>query len=144
MIEFILFFIAFILIIFFIGLAITFLKIPNRIKKQYGEPNYCFITFIIYSPFKNSSCFNPSIRMSAINPAFVFIYNDFLVIKNNRSEWLINKNTFLQYNKPTFFKLCSIKIKEDNIYKSEYIEFSHMPKQKLGILEKFLKDNEFI
>jgi len=142
MIEFVLFFIIFILIIFVISSIVIFSEIPNKIKKQYGEPNNYFITSIIYSPFKNSSCIGT--RPSALNLTYIFIYDNFLVVKNNKSEWIINKDTFIEYTPPAFFKQCSIKIKEDNIYKSECLEFSHMPKQKLLILEKFLKDNKFI
>jgi len=114
----------------------SFLRIPNIVKQKYGLPNYTFVTSIVYSPLKNSSCFG--VGASALNPTFIFIYTNFMIIKNNGSEWIINQNNFIEFSKPTFLKNCSIKIKEDNIYKSECIEFTFLSQRKIKLLEKFL------
>ena len=119
-----------------------FIRIPHCVKELYGQANYTFLTSIIYSPFKNSSCVGT--RPSALNPTFVFLYNNFIILKNNRSQWIINKDNFIEFNKPAFFKNCSIKVKEDNIYKSETIEFTFLSRKKISLIENFLIDNNFI
>lgn len=119
-----------------------FIRIPHFVKELYGQANYIFLTSIIYSPFKNSSCVGA--RPSALNPTFVFLYNNFIMLKNNHSQWIINKDNFIEFNKSAFFKNCSIKVKEDNIYKFETIEFTFLSRKKISLIEKFLVDNNFV
>ena len=143
MYEFILYTTEICLFVFIFWFVFRFLRIPNSVIEKYGLPKYTFLTSIIYAPFKNSSCYNPSFRNRALNVTFIFIYDNYMIIKNNYSEWILNKDNFIEFNKPAFLKNCSIKIKDDNIYKSECIELTFLSKKKIKLIEQFLIDNNF-
>lgn len=100
----------------------------QKILDKYGVPiNLLFL-----------STYNLSFRISAINPTFIAIYDNKLIIIIGNEEILINKENFISFSEPTFIKPCTIKFKVNSIYKSREIHFSIISKKQISIIKNTL------
>ena len=103
----------------------------QKIIERYGKPKDFFIV----------SSLNFQFRPSAINPTIIAIYNNKILISIGSEKIFINKENFVSFEEPTFFKPCSIKFKVDNVYKTRSISFSIISKKQLNKVKYVL--NQF-
>ncbi len=103
----------------------------QKIIERYGKPK----DFLVVSSL------NFQFRPSAINPTIIAIYNNKILISIGSEKIFINKENFVSFEEPTFFKPCSIKFKVDNVYKTRSISFSIISKKQLNKVKYVL--NQF-
>lgn len=103
----------------------------QKIIERYGKPKDFFIV----------SSLNFQFRPSAINPTIIAIYNNKILISIGSEKFFINKENFVSFEEPTFFKPCSIKFKVDSVYKTRSIRFSIISKKQVNKVKDVL--NQF-
>ena len=122
-----------VILIFIIWLFMSIAKlfsIPSKVIKEYGIPNISFW----------ASRYTFALRPSGINPTFICLYDNFIVIQGLSDKWVIDKNNYVDFKQGALVFPYTLKFKVDNIYKHEEIKFTMLSVTNAKLMQKLLNN----